>query len=122
VLGSVPHEMFLTLLSRSLAYIRTPITDGVCSSVLESLKLKVPVLGAQNGARPPGTELWKAGDITSLLTLMEDAVDHHAEMVARIPDLLIDDNAEKLANSIEEVCLSHQDRKVRSRVRLWQHR
>src|SRR5216110_3386278 len=52
VLGSVPHNVFLTLLSRSLAYIRTPVTDGICSSVLESLKLKVPVLAVDNGTRP----------------------------------------------------------------------
>src|SRR5712691_164769 len=44
ILGSVPHEMFLNILSRTLGYIRTPVTDGVCSSVLESLKIKVPVL------------------------------------------------------------------------------
>jgi len=110
VMGSVPHELFLTLLSRSLAYIRTPITDGICSSVLESLKLKVPVLGADNDARPKGTELWKAGDVGSLINLMEDAVRDHRAMVTRIPELEIEDNAKKLANSIEEVCLPSPDR------------
>jgi glycosyltransferase involved in cell wall biosynthesis len=103
VLGSVPHEMFLTLLSRSLAYIRTPVTDGICSSVLESLKLKVPVLGADNGTRPPGTELWQEGDVEGLLRLMRDAFQNHAAMVARIPEIQIEDNAAKLADSIEEV-------------------
>jgi glycosyltransferase involved in cell wall biosynthesis len=112
VMGSVPHELFLTLLSRSLAYIRTPITDGICSSVLESLKLKVPVLGADNDARPKGTELWKAGDISSLLALMEDAVRNHQAMVNRIPELEIEDNAKKLANSIEELCLQSPDRQI----------
>ena len=63
LLGSVPHDTFLTLLSRSLAYIRTPVTDGICSSVLESLKLKVPVLASDNGTRPTGTALWKEGDL-----------------------------------------------------------
>ena len=48
-MGSVPHEMFLNILSHSLAYIRSPMTDGVCSSVLESMKLKVPVLATDNG-------------------------------------------------------------------------
>jgi glycosyltransferase involved in cell wall biosynthesis len=102
--GSVPHEMFLTMLSRSLAYIRTPVSDGICSSVLESLKLKIPVLGADNGTRPAGTELWKEGDVESLLRLMEDAVRDNAAMVARIPDIHVEDNAAKLADSIEEVC------------------
>jgi glycosyltransferase involved in cell wall biosynthesis len=102
--GSVPHDMFLTILSRSLAYIRTPVTDGICSSVLESLKLKVPVLGADNGARPAGTELWKEGDVDSLLALMEDAVRDNKAMVARIPEIELEDNAKKLADSIEDVC------------------
>lgn len=112
VMGSVPHELFLTLLSRSLAYIRTPITDGICSSVLESLKLKVPVLGADNDARPRGTELWKAGNVQSLLNLMEEALRDHRAMVERIPELEIEDNAKKLANSIEEVCLQSPDRQI----------
>jgi glycosyltransferase involved in cell wall biosynthesis len=106
VLGSVPHDMFLTLMTRSLAYIRTPITDGVCSSVLEALQLKVPVLGSDNDARPLGTELWKEGDLASLVKLMEETLNHHDEMVERIPELEISDNASKQADTIEELCLS----------------
>jgi glycosyltransferase involved in cell wall biosynthesis len=102
--GSVPHDTFLTMLSRSLAYIRTPVTDGICSSVLESLKLKVPVLGADNGARPAGTELWKEGDFDGLLALMEDAFPDNKKLVARIPEIDLEDNAKKLADNIEEVC------------------
>jgi glycosyltransferase involved in cell wall biosynthesis len=105
VLGSVPHETFLTLLSRSLAYIRTPVTDGICSSVLESLKLKVPVLGADNGTRPTGTKLWREGDLDGLLDLMSQAVKNHAAMVAEIPEITVEDNAKKLADSIEQVSL-----------------
>lgn len=104
VQASVPHDMFLTMLSRSLAYIRTPVTDGICSSVLESLKLKVPVIGADNGARPVGTELWREGDVDSLLRLMEEALQSHAAMVAKIPEIHLEDNAKKLADNIEEVC------------------
>src|SRR5207244_10887078 len=106
ILGSVPHDTFLTLLSRSLAYIRTPMTDGTCSSVLESLELKVPVLAADNGARPDGTELWNEGDVESLLGLMNAAVEHHEEMVGGIPDREIEDNPKKLTDSIEATCKS----------------
>jgi glycosyltransferase involved in cell wall biosynthesis len=105
VLGSVPHDTFLTLLTESLAYIRTPLTDGICSSVLESLNLKVPVLAADNGTRPPGTRLWREGDLKSLLTLMTEVVENHAAMVAEIPDIVVEDNAKKLADSIEQVSL-----------------
>jgi glycosyltransferase involved in cell wall biosynthesis len=105
VLGSVPHETFLNLLSRSLAYIRTPVTDGICSSVLESLKLKVPVLCADNGARPAGTKLWREGDLDGLLALMSEAVKNHPAFVAEIPEITVEDNAKKLADSIEQVSL-----------------
>jgi glycosyltransferase involved in cell wall biosynthesis len=108
VLGSVPHETFLSLLSRSLAYVRTPVTDGICSSVLESLKLKVPVLCADNGTRPAGTQLWREGDLGSLLELMSEAMRNHAAMVAEIPEITVEDNAKKLADSIEQMSLKDQ--------------
>lgn len=104
VQSSLPHDTFLTALSRSVAYIRTPVTDGICSSVLESLKLKVPVFGADNGARPAGTELWQPGNVESLLVLMENAVRDRDAMVLRIPDIKVEDNARKLADNIEQVC------------------
>ena len=102
-MGSVPHEMFLNILSRSLAYIRTPITDGVCSSVLESLKLKVPVLASDNGTRPDGTDLWKDGNLESLLNLMAEIVENRERVVARIPQIVLEDNAKKMADDIEEI-------------------
>jgi glycosyltransferase involved in cell wall biosynthesis len=104
VQSSLPHDTFLTALSRSLAYIRTPVTDGICSSVLESLKLKVPVLGADNGTRPGGTELWQEGNLDSLLAVMDAAWRNRNALMARIPEIDLEDNARKLADSIEEVC------------------
>lgn len=114
VLPSVPHDTFLTLLSRSIAYIRTPVTDGICSSVLESLKLRVPVLCADNGTRPAGAKLWKEGDLESLLSLMSQAFTDHAAMVAEIPEITIEDNAKKLADSIEQVSLKLPLRKMQT--------
>jgi len=105
LLGSVSHDTFLTLLSRSLAYLRTPVTDGMCSSVLESLKLGVPVLAADNGTRPAGARLWQEGNLASLLSLMAEAVQNHVAMVAEIPEIAMEDNAKKLADSIEQVSL-----------------
>jgi len=105
LLGSVSHDTFLTLLSRSLAYLRTPVTDGSCSSVLESLVLRVPVLAADNGARPAGARLWEEGNLDSLLLLMGEAVHNHAAMVTEIPEIAMEDNVKKLADSIEQVSL-----------------
>jgi glycosyltransferase involved in cell wall biosynthesis len=108
LMGSVPHATFLTLLSRSRAYIRTPVTDGVCSSVLESLQLKVPVLAADNGTRPQGTGLWQPGNVEGLVRLMIDVLQRRADFVARIPDVVLENNTEKLANDIETLCLIGQ--------------
>lgn len=104
-MGSVPHEMFLNILSHSLAYIRTPMTDGVCSSVLESLKLKVPVLASDNEARPAGTLLFEDGNVGSLLKWMKEVVQDREKLVAQIPEIVLEDNAKKMADDIESVCL-----------------
>ena len=106
LLPSVPHDMFLTLMSRSLAYIRTPVTDGICSSVLEALTLKVPVLAADNGVRPEGARLWKQGDTEGLLALMSETIKNRAAMVAAIPEIELEDNAKRLADSIERACFA----------------
>lgn len=102
-MGSVPHEMFLNILSRSLAYIRTPMTDGVCSSVLESLKLKVPVVASDNGTRPNGTNLWEDGNLEGLLKVMAEIVESRERAVARIPEIVLEDNAKKMADDIETI-------------------
>jgi glycosyltransferase involved in cell wall biosynthesis len=110
ITGSVPHDLFLTMMTRSLAYIRMPLTDGVCSSVLEGLTMKIPVIASDNGARPAGAEVWKPGDSDRLLDLLTEAAENREQMVARIPSVAIDDNAAKLADDIEEVCLGRSAR------------
>jgi glycosyltransferase involved in cell wall biosynthesis len=104
ITGSVSHDVFLSMLTQSLAYIRPPLTDGVSSSVMEALVLKVPVLGSDNGTRPASVELWRQDDPDSLLKLMIEAVKNHAAMVSRMPELSAEDNVQKLADDIEIVC------------------
>jgi glycosyltransferase involved in cell wall biosynthesis len=104
ITGSVSHDVFLSLMTRSLAYIRMPLTDGVCSSVLESLGLGVPVLGSDNGTRPQGVERWTPGDGDSLLQAMVEAARDRDKLVKRIPSLEPEDNTGKLADDMELVC------------------
>jgi len=110
VTGSVPHDLFLTLMQRSLAYIRPPLTDGVCASVMEGLTLKVPVLASDNGTRPPGVELWGEGDADRLLGLMTRAAIARETLVARMTPVTIEDNTGRLADDIELVCGGSRDR------------
>jgi glycosyltransferase involved in cell wall biosynthesis len=105
ITGSVSHDLFLTLLTGSLAYIRVPLTDGVCSSVLEALTLKVPVLGSDNGTRPNGVEVWPPENLEELVRLMAEAARNREAMVSRIPPVVAEDNLRRLADDIEAVCL-----------------
>jgi glycosyltransferase involved in cell wall biosynthesis len=69
--GEVGRNGFLTLLGRADLYVRTPMTDGVCSSVLEALHFKVPVVASDNGGRPPGVVTFVGGSVDD----MESKVD-----------------------------------------------
>jgi len=96
---SVPdldHDAFLTALSRSSLYLRTPITDGVASSVLESLALGVPVVACENGTRPSGVPTYAADDADGLATQVLHVIANRSEFVARLgsvplPDTLADE-------------------------------
>jgi len=104
ITGSVTHDVFLSMVTRSLACIRSPLTDGVSSSVLEALALGVPVLGSDNGTRPAGVELWRPENPESLLKLMAEAVHNRPAMVARMPRFSAEDNTRKLADDVERTC------------------
>ena len=69
------HDAFLTLLRRSALYLRTPITDGVASSVLEALALGIPVVASENGTRPPGVAMYPAPDPEGLARAVLQVLD-----------------------------------------------
>ena len=83
----------------------SPMTDGTCSSVLEALKLRIPVLATDNGTRPKGTAVWQDGDLSAMLALMENVVNKRAMFVANLPEIELEDNAKRLADSIEMIAL-----------------
>jgi len=87
--GDQDHDAFLTIMTRSKLYLRTPVKDGVCSSVLEALALKVPVVGSENGSRPPGVVNYKNQDHDDLCAKLEYVLEHHDEVVKSIvpPDI-----------------------------------
>lgn len=70
VLGNQNHDAFLTLMTRSTIFWRTPTCDGVSASVLESLTLGIPVVASENGRRPEGVVTYRetdAGDMSDKL-------------------------------------------------------
>jgi len=72
LLGSLPHDEFLTLLSRSTLCLRTPACDGVAASVLEALALGVPVIASENGSRPAGVVTYEDGNVDDLVAKLNE--------------------------------------------------
>ena len=89
ILDDLDHDAFLTVLRRSALYLRTPITDGVASSVLEALALQVPVVACENGTRPPGVITYPPTDSERLAAAVEHVVNHRDAVVASLPPLAV---------------------------------
>lgn len=92
VVGDLTHDQFLTAMTRSVMYVRTPVSDGVCSSVLEALTLGVTVVASDNGTRPQGVVTFDAGDPASLARAIQRVLATPpvaaSRPVAEIPDTL----------------------------------
>jgi glycogen synthase len=71
LLGDVPHELCLALMSQSDAFFRCTFTDGDAISVREALAAGVPVVASDVGYRPPGTLLFPAGDREAFVSRVE---------------------------------------------------
>ena len=80
LLGNLPHDDFLTLLSRCSAYLRTPACDGVSSSVLESLALGIPVVASENGRRPSGVLTYVEDDPTDLCNKLDHLIRNYVDI------------------------------------------
>jgi glycosyltransferase involved in cell wall biosynthesis len=91
LIDDLDREAFLTALQRSSLYLRTPITDGVASSVLESLALGVPVVASENGTRPPGVVTYPPEDAGALAAGVEQVVANRPAAVDRIGQVEIAD-------------------------------
>jgi glycosyltransferase involved in cell wall biosynthesis len=85
VVEDLPHASFLEALGRAGVYLRTHVSDGVCSSVLESLALGVPVIATENGNRPPGVITYPAEDVDALAAALEDVFLRREAIVASLP-------------------------------------
>jgi glycosyltransferase involved in cell wall biosynthesis len=80
IAGDQPHDEFMTIMARSLIYVRTPKRDGVCSSVLEALSLRVPVVASENGTRPAGVVTFTEGDAQDLAAAVGYVLDQHEDV------------------------------------------
>jgi glycosyltransferase involved in cell wall biosynthesis len=94
LLGNLTHDEFLTLLTRTTAYLRTPMCDGVAASVLESLALGVPVIASDNGTRPHGVVTYREKDEADLRAKLATVIEHYQQVRQQTRLDEADDNIE----------------------------
>jgi glycosyltransferase involved in cell wall biosynthesis len=82
VVEDLSHDAFLQALGRATLYLRTHLSDGVCSSVLEALALGVPVVATENGTRPAGVVTYPAEDRDALAAALSRVVERRDEVLA----------------------------------------
>jgi glycosyltransferase involved in cell wall biosynthesis len=95
LLGNLSHPEFLTLLRRCFAYVRTPVCDGVASSVLESLASGIPVIASDNGARPPQVTTFRDDDASALQVKLQLVTEQYEQIKARTQLKGATDNIER---------------------------
>lgn len=91
--GDLDHDAFLSLMSRSDLVLRTPVTDGVSSTVLEAMALKKPVVASENNDRPEAVITYSANDPSELVDKLQWAMRHRDSIIRKIPNDLVTDTA-----------------------------
>ncbi len=98
LLGNLNHDQFLTLLSRSFVYLRTPACDGVAASVLESLALGIPVVASENGRRPAGVVTYSDTSAADMVEKLQFVREHYEDVKAGLEFDMSDDNVGRMAD------------------------
>lgn len=102
VASDLDHGEFLATLAASKVYIRTPVVDGVSSSVLEALGLGTCVVASENGARPEGVITYEDGNVTDFMQKVKAALDHTNGSVPRRKLEMRDTLQEEIALLVNE--------------------
>jgi glycosyltransferase involved in cell wall biosynthesis len=96
IVGDQDHDNFLTIISRSKIYLRTPVKDGVCSSVLEALYLGIPVVASENHLRPESVITYQNNDINDMVEKIFYTISNHTDVThgvvrPKISDTIVDE-------------------------------
>jgi glycosyltransferase involved in cell wall biosynthesis len=98
LLGNLPHDQFLTLMTRCSAVLRTPACDGVAASVLEALALGVPVVASENGRRPAGVISYEDTSAEEMCDRLHYLVENYETVKAGLAGAAPDDNVGRMAD------------------------
>lgn len=80
LVGNLNRNEFLTLFKRSNICLRTPVSDGVSSSVLEALYLGTPVVASENNRRPEGVITYEANNHTDLTEKINSVISDYSDI------------------------------------------
>jgi glycosyltransferase involved in cell wall biosynthesis len=84
MVDDLPHHVFLSALGRASLYVRSHVSDGVCSSVLEAMSLGVPVVASENGTRPAGVITYSAPDARNLAEVLRDVLGRYEAVRSQV--------------------------------------
>jgi glycosyltransferase involved in cell wall biosynthesis len=98
LLGNLPHDQFLTLMTRCSAVLRTPVCDGVAASVLEALALGVPVVASENSRRPPGVISYHDTSAEDMRDQLNYLMENYETAKAGLAGAALDDNVGQMAD------------------------
>lgn len=83
LLGDVPHELCLALISGSDVFVRATLEDGDSISVREALSFGVPTVASDVGNRPAGALRFRAGDLEDLISKIETVLNESGRNLNR---------------------------------------
>lgn len=89
--GDQDHDAFLTIMSRSKLYWRTPVKDGVASSVLEALSLKIPVVASENNTRPQSVITYENSNIEDMVSKVQSVIANPQQARAAVINPVVPD-------------------------------
>jgi glycosyltransferase involved in cell wall biosynthesis len=98
LLGNMDHDQFLSLMTRSAIFWRTPTCDGVSASVLESLTLGIPVVASENGRRPTGVVTYRETDAADMSSKLAYVLENWNEVKAA---LKTSDSEDKVGEKVD---------------------
>ena len=106
-LEDLHHDLFMTLLENCTIFLRTPVSDGVASSVLESLSLNVPVVASENGRRPKGVITYNADDVNELEKKIKFVLKNIDQIKKRLVQPEIRDTVNDEVNLLKRILVSN---------------
>lgn len=91
VVADLERATFLTVLAKARVCVRSPTTDGVSSSVLEALALRIPVVASENGHRPPGVITYAADNAQQLSDVVASVLRDRDRIARELPTVAAED-------------------------------